>query len=157
VTVAPPLATIGYEGTTLDHVLAALGEAGAVHLIDVRAVASSRKPGFSKSVLAASAGACGIAYTHLRALGTPKAGREAVRRGDPGTMRRIFAVHMESDAAQAALARAAAIAGEGPACLLCFERDHAHCHRAILADLIHERTGQTVRHLVPALPAPAPV
>ena len=148
-TEAPSLATIGYERSTLDAVLAALETAGVAHLLDIRAVPSSRKPGFSKHVLAASLAARGIAYTHLRALGTPKAGRDAVRRGDPATMRRIFAAHMEGDAPQSELAHAVAIARSAPACLLCFERDHTHCHRAIVADLIEQRTGQPIRHLAP--------
>ncbi|HEX3349678.1 MAG TPA: DUF488 domain-containing protein [Acetobacteraceae bacterium] len=144
---APPLATIGYEGTALDAVLRLLTDAGVAHLLDIRAVPNSRKPGFSKRLLEASAIDRGIRYTHLRALGTPKAGREAVRHGDPATMRRIFCAHMESDTAQAELAQATAIAQEAPACLLCFERDHTHCHRSIVAEMISTRTGQSIRHL----------
>ncbi|MGH7041602.1 MAG: DUF488 family protein, partial [Acetobacteraceae bacterium] len=33
------------------------------------------------------------------------------------------------------------------ACLLCFERNPAHCHRRIVAVLISRRTGQAVRDL----------
>ncbi len=69
---APPLLTIGYEGTTLANVLAALRAARTELLIDVRAVASSRKPGFSKNLLAGSLADAGIGYLHLQALGTPK-------------------------------------------------------------------------------------
>ena len=150
----PPLLTIGYEATTLDLVLAELGRAGAALLIDVRAVASSRKPGFSKSLLCAGVEARGMRYVHLRGLGTPKAGRQAARRGDVGGMREIYAEHLRSDAAQSDLAKAAALAREGPACLLCFERDHEACHRAVVADLLHERTGAAVTHLAAELPQP---
>jgi uncharacterized protein (DUF488 family) len=152
--VSAPILTIGYEAASLDAVLAALGRAGAAILLDVRAVASSRKPGFSKTLLCASVEARGMRYAHLRGLGTPKPGRQAVRRGDVAGMRAIFAEHMRSDAAQADLARAAALAAEGPACLLCFERDHATCHRAIVAELIAERSGQAVVHLTAALDDP---
>lgn len=147
------LLTIGYEATTLDLVLAELGRAGAAVLIDVRAVASSRKPGFSKSLLCAGVEARGMRYVHLRGLGTPKAGRQAARRGDAAGMRDIYAEHLRTDAAQADLSRAAALVGEGPACLLCFERDHELCHRAVVADLLHQRTGAAVRHLEAALPS----
>ncbi len=88
-----------------------------------------------------------MGYTLLRGLGTPAAGRAAVRRGDVATMRRIFAEHMASDPAQADLAHAVAICRERPCCLLCFERDHTHCHRAIVADLVRGETRQEVRHL----------
>ncbi len=144
---AATVATIGYEATTLDAVLTALETAGVAHLLDIRAVPQSRKPGFSRRLLAASVEARGLRYTHLRGLGTPKAGRDAARRGDVATMEAIFSEHMSSDPAQADLARAIEIAGEGQVCLLCFERDHARCHRRIVADLIVATTGQTVRHL----------
>jgi uncharacterized protein (DUF488 family) len=145
----PTLFTIGYEGSTLENVLSALRDAGVRTLVDVRAVAASRKPGFSKRQLAASLDETGIGYTHLQRLGTPKAGRLAVRAGRSEVMRTIFAEHMRSDAAQFDLANAIALAGERPICLLCFERDHAMCHRSIVADLVVARTGQAVRHLVP--------
>ncbi len=148
----PPLATVGYEATTLDRVLDALAEGGVGHLLDVRAVPQSRKPGFSRTLLSASVAARGLRYTHIRALGTPKPGRDAARRGDVAGMAAIFDGHMASDAAQAGLAQAVALAAAEPCCLLCFERDHAGCHRAIVARLIAAQTGQPVRHLVPKLP-----
>jgi uncharacterized protein (DUF488 family) len=144
----PDLLTIGYQGTTLANVLAALRDADVAHLVDVRAVPQSRKPGFSKRLLAASVEAAGMRYTHLRGLGTPKPGRDAVRHGDVPRMHTIFTAHMQSDQAQADLAHAIAIAQEGRACLLCFERDHTTCHRAIVAGLIRDRSGQSVSHLV---------
>jgi uncharacterized protein (DUF488 family) len=142
----PKLFTIGYEGSTLDAVLAALRDAGVAHLIDVRAVPQSRKPGFSKRLLCTSAEEAGLRYSHLRGLGTPKAGRDAARSGDAATMQRIFRAHMAEPEAQADLARAAEIVAGAPACLLCFERDHAHCHRSIVAELLGRDDAV---HLVP--------
>lgn len=149
------LATIGYESTTQDAVLQTLAEAGVAHLLDVRAVPQSRKPGFSRRILAASVEARGLRYTHLRGLGTPKAGRDAVRRGDVAAMEAIFAEHMTSDAAQADLARAVEIVRDERCCLLCFERDHTHCHRKIVAELLCAALGMDVRHLVAPLPGGA--
>ncbi len=145
----PVLSTIGYEGTALPAVLDTLAAAGVALLIDVRAVAASRKPGFSKRLLAGSLAERGIDYLHLQGLGTPKEGRQAVRSGHPDRMRAIFAEHMRSDRAQAELAQAAAAARHCPCCLLCFERDHRMCHRAIVAGLIADVTGQEVVHLTP--------
>ena len=48
------LYTIGYEQSRPDAVLAALKAAKVDLLVDTRAVAASRKPGFSKRQLAAS-------------------------------------------------------------------------------------------------------
>ncbi|HEY0183434.1 MAG TPA: DUF488 domain-containing protein [Rhodopila sp.] len=145
---APGLATIGYEGTTIDTVLAALREARVGLLIDVRAVPQSRKPGFSKRQLAAALDEAGIAYVHLQGLGTPKPGRDAVRAGHPERMEVIYLEHMTSDRAQADLAQARHLAGERPACLLCFERDYHTCHRRLVAEMIAGETGQSVRHLI---------
>ena len=116
-------------------------------LIDVRAVPQSRKPGFSKRQLAASLDEAGIAYVHLQGLGTPKAGRDAVRAGHPERMEVIFRAHMTSDRAQAELAEAKGLARERAACLLCFERDHRTCHRRLVAEMIVAETGQEVVHL----------
>ncbi len=122
----------------------ALLDAGVAHLIDVRAVPLSRKPGFSKRQLAASLDQAGIRYTGLRGLGTPRAGRDAARRGDVGALEHIFAEHMLTNRAQADLAHAVAIARTAPSCLLCFEADPACCHRRLVA-----------RAMLPSLPGAA--
>ncbi|HQT77297.1 MAG: hypothetical protein B7Z80_11230 [Rhodospirillales bacterium 20-64-7] len=157
----PDLQTIGYEGCTIDSVIRTLRDAGTALLIDVRAVAASRKPGFSKRQLAAALDQAGIGYVHLQGLGTPKPGRDAVRAGHPERMVPIFREHMTSDRAQAELAQAKQLARERRACLLCFERDHTTCHRRLIAELISDETGQPVQHLLAplsasSLPAPPP-
>lgn len=141
------LATIGYESATLDDVIGRLKAADVRIVIDVRAVAASRRPGFSKTVLGASLGAAGIDYRHLRALGTPKAGREAARAGRIAEMRAMFEEHLEEPDAQAQLAQAAAIVAIGGAALLCYEADAARCHRAVVAEHIQSRLGCDVLDL----------
>jgi uncharacterized protein (DUF488 family) len=69
------LSTIGYEAATLPELIAKLQATGVKVVVDVRAVASSRRAGFSKTMLCASLAAEGISYEHLRSLGTPKLGR----------------------------------------------------------------------------------
>ncbi|NBW11640.1 MAG: DUF488 domain-containing protein [Caulobacteraceae bacterium] len=126
--------TIGYEGATQADVIARLKEAQVELLVDVRAVAASRRAGFSKTLLAASLEGEGIAYLHLRRLGTPKPGREAARRGDISGMRAIFHEHLQDPEAEAEFARLRALAAERRVALLCFEADHSGCHRAVLAE-----------------------
>lgn len=136
------LFTIGYEGADPDRLAAALRDAGVATLADVRAVALSRKRGFSKTALAAHLAGNGLAYLHLRALGTPAAGRAAARAGDSATMRRIFCDEvLDTPAGEAALTDLAARAAgtEGPICLFCFERDPAGCHRRVLAERLAAR------------------
>ena len=125
----------------------ALLGAGIRLLIDVRAVASSRRPGFSKRLLAGGLAEAGIGYLHLRPLGTPKPGRDAVRRGDIETMRRIFLAHMQGDLPRAALAAAPEAARATRVCLLCFEHEPDHCHRALIVGMICASTTQPALHL----------
>lgn len=129
-----PLATIGYEGATLEDVIGRLRGAEVEIVIDVRAVASSRRPGFSKTILASSLAEAGIEYLHLRDLGTPKPGREAARAGRIKEMRAIFEAHLATPEAVDALAHARAVAGRQRAALLCYEADAAGCHRRIVAE-----------------------
>ena len=128
--------TIGYEGATQPELVAALQRAGVEQLIDVRAVPLSRKPGFSKNVLAAGLGEAGIDYVHLKALGTPPDGREAARKGRFEEMERIYAAQLDTPEAAVEAARLVELAREKPSALLCFERDPAHCHRTPLREAV---------------------
>ena len=149
----PDLLTIGYQGCTIDGVLTVLTQARIDLLIDVRAVAASRKPGFSKRQLAAGLSEAGIGYIHLQRLGTPKPGRDAVRAGHPERMVPIFNAHMATPEAQHALTEAKAHAMAQRCCLLCFERDHRHCHRNLVAEMVAAETNQLIAHLEVPLPA----
>ncbi len=141
------LLTIGYEGRTVDELIAALKAAGAELLIDVRAIAASRRPGFSKTALGGALRGVGIDYLHLRALGTPKPGREAARKGRAAEMRVIFENHLETPEAELAFEQALAAAQERRSALLCFERDPPCCHRTIVAERLEARSGFEVLSL----------
>jgi len=124
--------TIGYEGATMGEFLAALQSAGVERLIDVRAVPNSRRPGFSKTPLKNALAEIGVDYVHLRALGTPAAGREAARAGRRDELERIYAGQLETPEALAEGAMMLDLAREKPSALLCYERDPACCHRTLL-------------------------
>jgi len=130
--------TIGYEATTMADFLAALTRAGVRRVIDVRALPLSRRPGFSKSSLAASLAETGIDYVHLKALGTPKRGRDAAKKGDVATLTAVYDEQLELPEAQAAAARMLELASEMPSALLCYERDPCHCHRTLLLAAVGE-------------------
>ena len=146
-----PLFTIGYEQATSDAVLGELKRARVRLLVDTRAIAASRRPGFSKRQLAAALDENGIGYLHLRGLGTPAEGRQAARSGDLDTVWRIYEQHIKTPGAQEELDELTAIVRKSRVCLLCYERDPAHCHRSRIAELICERTGIEVKHLIPKL------
>jgi uncharacterized protein (DUF488 family) len=146
------LFTIGYEKAKPDAVMTELKRAKVKLLVDTRAVAASRKPGFSKRQLAASLDEHGIAYLHLQKLGTPAEGREAARAGKLDTLWRIYAKHLKTPEAIEAMDELVSIVKSGQAvCLLCYERDKDCCHRTRIAEIVHERTGAGVLDLVPAL------
>jgi uncharacterized protein (DUF488 family) len=132
----PRIFTIGYEGATQAEVIAALKGAGVELLIDVRAVPLSRRPGFSKNVLAAGLREAGMDYAHLKALGTPPEGREAARKGRHEEMKRIYSAQLDTPEAGLQAAQMLEMAAERPSALLCFERDPAACHRTVLRESV---------------------
>lgn len=147
----PPLFTIGYEHTTPSAFLDELARAQIGLVVDVRAVAASRRPGFSKRQLAAALDERGIGYLHLRALGTPKEGRLAARSGDLTTLFRTYEAHLATPAAREELDALTELVRSGQQlCLLCYERDPGHCHRQRVAALMAERTGIAIENLFAA-------
>ena len=142
--------TIGYQESNPEAVIGTLAAAGVALLVDVRAVAASRRPGFSKRQLAAGVATVGIDYLHLRGLGTPPDGRLAARTGRYADMRRIFEAHLATESAAAEMDELARLVESGrPLCLLCFERHADHCHRRILGERLAARLGVEVVDLVP--------
>ena len=146
------LFTIGYEQAKSAAVIAELRGAGVGLVVDTRAVAASRRPGFSKRQLAAGLDEAGIGYLHLQKLGTPKEGRDAARGGHLEKLFKIYEKHLATPQAREQLDELTTIVTSGrPVCLLCYERDVNHCHRRRIAELICERTGSQVEHLAAPL------
>ncbi len=142
------ITTIGYEDATVKRFLEALKSAEVDLLVDVRALASSRRPGFAKTALAANLAGAGIEYLHLRALGTPAEGRAAARAGRHHEMRAVFAAHLATPAAREGLETVEGLVKAGRrVCLLCLEADPAHCHRSLVAAALAERMPLRVDHL----------
>src|SRR5690606_6819498 len=138
-----------YENVAQADFVAALKQAKIKTLIDVREVANSRRAGFSKKSLAAALDEAGIAYVHMKPLGTPKAGREAARKGDAKTMQRIFEAKLVEPESQLALAETAELAKKGRVCLMCLEHDWRDCHRSIVARHLEDEFGIKPAHLSP--------
>jgi uncharacterized protein (DUF488 family) len=129
--------TIGYERFGLPAFIDVLKGEGAATIIDVRALAGSRRAGFSKTILSSSLAEAGIGYVHLKALGTPKLGRDLNRAGDMAGFWAVVESALEEPAAHLALAEAREIAGtRGPICLLCLEHEPERCHRLRVAEML---------------------
>lgn len=141
------ISTIGYEGVSLEEFIETLKIACVDIVIDVRERAQSRRPGFSKNILAETLERAGIEYEHFPELGDPKEGRDAARSGDFGRFRKIYSGRIEQKDARAAIQEILEIADTGHACLLCFERNPEHCHRKIITDIIQKENQIKTTHL----------
>src|SRR5262249_26797707 len=143
---------IGYEQATSASVIDELKRAGVGLIVDTRAVAASRRPGFSKRQLAAGLDEAGIGYLHLQKLGTPKEGRDAARSGNLAKLFDIYERQPATPEAREQMDELTSLVKSGrPVWLLCYERDVHHCHRKRIAELICERTGLEVEHLAAKL------
>jgi len=144
--------TIGYEGMDIDRFVRTLKAGGVRQVADMRAVAVSRKAGFSKKRLDARLAAEDIRYRHFASLGDPKPGRVAARAGDFETFRAIYDAHLDTAPARDGLRRLVADIRDAPTCLLCFERDPGTCHRAIVAQEVSRETGFRIQNLFAGAP-----
>jgi len=146
------LFTVGYEQAKPAAVLAELKRAKIDLLVDTRAVAASRRPGFSKRQLAATLDAEGIGYVHLQKLGTPADGRAAARSGDTDTLWRIYDKHIKGADAQSELRELIALIKSGQrVALLCYCRDPKICHRSRIVSNVKKKMTVKVTDLIPPL------
>jgi uncharacterized protein (DUF488 family) len=113
----------------------------------VREVAYSRKKGFSKNSLMASLKEGGIKYHQLFQLGCPKDVRQPYKAGgykDVDGFMRDYERHLMNFSEYLDFievnARAERVA------LMCFERDHAVCHRSVIGEKF-EGMGYQVVHI----------
>lgn len=137
--------TIGYEGINLGEFIASLRSRGVGRLVDVRAIAFSRKKGFSKTALSCALNSAGIEYLHMPELGSPKELRDELHKNsDYGRFFREYSLHLAGKAGS--LCRLQGIADEKTSALMCFERDSGKCHRSIIASELL-RNGAEVTHI----------
>jgi uncharacterized protein (DUF488 family) len=147
-----PLFTVGYEQANPAAVLGELKRAKIELLVDTRAVAASRRPGFSKRQLAAALDDEGIGYMHLQKLGTPAEGRAAARSGDTDTLWRIYDKHINGADAQNELRELITmIKSRKRIALLCYCRDPKTCHRSRIVANVKKKMAVKVTDLIPPL------
>lgn len=139
------LFTIGYEGAKLDDFVETLRAVNITVLLDIREIPVSRRRGFSKTALGQTIEASGITYRHERRLGSPRAIRHRLREdGDYERFFRDFEQYLDK---QRALLQKLALELKGNVVLMCYEKDHADCHRDSVAKALAELLGRTPIHL----------
>ena len=63
-------------------------------------------------------------------------------------LEKVFAKHLKTPQARENLEELSELVKKaGPVCLLCYERNHEHCHRRWIAEIIKERDGVRVENL----------
>ena len=138
--------TIGYEGMGVDGFLSLLHENDIETVVDVRKLPLSRKPGFSKKLLADILNGSGFAYIHLPDLGCPKPIRDRYRtNGNWEQYKDGFLKYLAAQ--EAAVAGLASMAADSNCALLCFEADYKYCHRTTVADAVNRLNGMRVSHI----------
>ena len=141
------LFTIGYEQTPAKAVLDELESAGVKLLVDVHAVAASRRPGFSKNQLAAGLDERGISYLHLKGLDAEDRPRGGAQRQIRSAAQDLFGASEDHAGKEELDEFSALVKKSGPVCILCYERDHEQCHRQWIAEIIEDRDGVKVENL----------
>lgn len=136
----PTIWTIGYELLMPEPLVAELQAAGVDRVIDVRFHPQSRRPGMSKTRLAARLSEAGIAYEHRRALGTPPDLRALYKAGRIDEAAAGYRGHVEDHAGQELDELVADLEAGGPrTALLCLEAEPASCHRREITEALRRR------------------
>jgi uncharacterized protein (DUF488 family) len=120
--------SVGYERRTLPEFVQDLLAARVRRVVDVRAVAMSRRADFRKAKLAAALEAAGIEYRHLPSAGNPFRKDNL----DIAACLRAFRSHV--DRSPEVLPELEKTLSGVRAAVLCYEREHADCHRSVLLD-----------------------
>jgi uncharacterized protein (DUF488 family) len=145
---ARQLFTAGYEGTTIHTFISILQTNNVDCVLDVRAIAFSRKPGFSKTALSRNLENANIRYVHFPDLGTPKPIREKLKStGDYNEFFETMDTHLTEK--EDAIEDAYKIVNENTCCLMCFEHLADQCHRILVAKKIKIKDGNglQIKHL----------
>lgn len=119
-------------------------------LLDVRELAWSRKPGFSKSSLQKGLAEAGISYVHAKFAGNPKAIRRAASTHRDCLERYSDHLDRNEDVLEEFDRLVMQYVEVGIAvCLLCYERHPEDCHRSILLRAWMEAHARSpkIRHI----------
>jgi hypothetical protein len=136
-TVISGLATIGYEGKSIEAYLNLLLQDGVTLLCDVRRNPISRKYGFSKRVLSSGCSRVGIKYEHVPQLGIESSKRHNLSSQEDydDLFSRYSIEYLPRQEKELSMISSWIESGERVA-LTCYEADVRQCHRGCVASLI---------------------
>lgn len=132
--------TAGYQGREIEEFLEYLNSHDIQRIVDVREIPLSRKKGFSKSLLRQRLAENDIDYIHIKALGSPSHLRKKVYQDkDFDYFFDKYEEHLKT--CREELEELHKSINEKLSCLLCFEREHANCHRSVVANRVSRING----------------
>lgn len=144
----PGVATIGYEGRSLEGYLNTLIQNGVTVLCDVRKNPVSRRYGFAKKTLATACSRVAIRYEHLPQFGVESADRKNLQtQRDYDTLFESYvACTLPERGPDLATILRWVEAGDRVA-LTCYEREPHLCHRHCVSDALERHLDLQVVHL----------
>jgi uncharacterized protein (DUF488 family) len=145
----PKVFTIGYAAHTPTTLIDRIKTTGVEVMLDVRELPLSRRPGFSKSVLAKAAEDRGVEYRHFKSLGVPSLLRKRRKLGELDGPAYMDAFRHLLRQKPDVLADALRLVETRQCCLLCLERHPADCHRTVVAEELDRVSphGVAIEHL----------
>ena len=139
------LYSIGYEGKSLDEFIKLLKRNKVEHLIDVREIPQSRKPGFSKRSLKTALEKKNITYNNLKELGTDKRSRDEYKR--TGDIEKLLVKYDKRMSEQLEIFELLkAMIFYKTTAIMCYEDNYKQCHRQRIESII-EKNGIRVVHI----------
>jgi len=144
------LYTIGYQGVSVEVVIADLKRHNVKKLIDVRRNAISRNNGFSKTALKKACEAAEIEYLHVPHLGIASEMRRGLK--TEKQYQKLLVTYEKELLPQQKiyLDKLREIVESETCALLCFEASPELCHRSKVAARLEETAHLRVTHLEPA-------
>lgn len=136
------LASIGYEGRSIENYFNALIKSGIGILCDVRKNPISRKYGFSRSTLCRLCEGCGIEYRHYPQLGIPSWERKMLNCQEDYDI--LFDRYEKTilPNAQDSVDDISDLVKQGRGvALTCFEANPAQCHRTRVARIVAQQSA----------------
>jgi uncharacterized protein (DUF488 family) len=143
---AAAVATIGYEGRTLESYLNELLRSGVTLLCDVRRNPISRKYGFSKGTLGKGCEGVGIRYEHVPELGIASEQRQSLE--TQADYDALFAEY-ERESLPLQTSALAKVRSGARVALTCYERLPSQCHRHCVSNALEREFGKgfVAKHL----------
>ena len=133
------LATIGYEGGSIERYLNRLICNDIRLLVDVRKNPISRKYGFSKNTLAKLAASVGVNYIHIPELGIESADRKnLVTQSDRDRIFDTYELTVLKEQGVALRELLSLQKSNKRIALTCFEKEHSQCHRSRVVNKLLE-------------------